>query len=58
MKRLPFLPGVVVHGHKWLFILSTREGSKMTLWVEWNFGDMKSVRNIYEIIIGVRELAS
>lgn len=58
LDQLPFLPGVVVQGHKWSLVLSTREGQKTILWTEREFGTTQSIQDIFKIAAGLRELAA
>ncbi|KAH7124482.1 hypothetical protein EDB81DRAFT_206803 [Dactylonectria macrodidyma] len=55
---LPFLPGVVVQGHKWSLVLSTREGQKTILWTEREFGTTQNIQDIFKIVAALRELAA
>ncbi|KAH8663863.1 hypothetical protein BGZ61DRAFT_462672 [Ilyonectria robusta] len=52
LDQLPFLPGVVVQGHKWSLVLSTREGQKTILWTEREFGTTQSIQDIFKIVAG------
>lgn len=58
VARLPFLPGIVVQGHNWSLVLSTREGARTILWTEWEFGTTQSMQNIFKVVAGLRELAA
>ncbi|KPM34572.1 hypothetical protein AK830_g12003 [Neonectria ditissima] len=58
LNRLAFLPGVIVQGHKWMLVLSTREGLKTVLWVEQQFGSTHRILETYQVIAGLRELAA
>ncbi|RSL71321.1 hypothetical protein CEP53_001516 [Fusarium sp. AF-6] len=59
LSELAFIPGIIVHGHRWFFVLSTRsEGKKMLLWTEYEFGDTLSIRGIYQVVAGLRVLTS
>ncbi|KAJ5263548.1 hypothetical protein N7478_011153 [Penicillium angulare] len=40
---LPFQPGIIVEGHIWLFIATTREGRKTVLWREQMFGSTSNL---------------
>ncbi|KAF5723944.1 hypothetical protein FMUND_1265 [Fusarium mundagurra] len=44
LSRLRFIPAVIVQGHRWLFVLSTRQGQKTILWKEYQFGMLCSCR--------------
>lgn len=54
---LPFLPGVVVNGHSWNFVATTREGCKTILWQERCFGDTSNPLGVYKVIAGIQRLA-
>lgn len=58
VKQLPFLPGLVVQGHTWSLVLSTREGSKTTLWTEQQFGSTRGLQDAYKVVAGLRELVA
>lgn len=58
LARLAFLPGVIVQGHKWMLVLSTRERLKTVLWVEQQFGSTHRILETYQVIAGLRELAA
>ena len=57
-RELPFLPGIIVQGHKWSLVLSTREGERTALWTEWEFGNTQSLQNTYKVVAGLREIAA
>ncbi|KAH7142905.1 hypothetical protein B0J13DRAFT_556184 [Dactylonectria estremocensis] len=59
ISELPFVPGIIVMGHRWLFVISTQgKGKKIQFWTEYEFGSTHNIRDIYQIISGLRELAS
>ncbi|RMJ19133.1 hypothetical protein CDV36_001192 [Fusarium kuroshium] len=59
LSELAFIPGIIVHGHRWFFVLSTRgESKKMLLWTEYEFGDTLSIRGIYQVVAELRVLTS
>ncbi|KAK7398734.1 hypothetical protein QQX98_011878 [Neonectria punicea] len=58
LSRLPFIPAVIVQGHRWLFVLSTRQGHKTILWKEWQFGSTSTVVETYQTVAGLRQLAA
>lgn len=58
LSRLPFIPGVIVQGHRWLFVLSTREGAKTIFWTERQFGSTQSIMEIYQTVAGLRQLTA
>lgn len=57
LDRLPFLPGIVVNGHSWNFVATTREGRKTILWQERCFGDTSNPLGVYKAVAGVQRLA-
>ncbi|EXK23915.1 hypothetical protein FOMG_19337 [Fusarium oxysporum f. sp. melonis 26406] len=58
LSRLPFIPGVIVQGHRWYFVLSTWHGSRTTFWAERLFGSTQSYKELYQVIAGLRHLTS
>lgn len=58
LSRLCFIPGIIVHGHRWLFVLSTRSNSKTILWTGLQFGSTMSMLEAYQIVAGLRQLAA
>lgn len=58
LSRLRFIPAVIVQGNTWLFVLSTRQGQKTILWKEYQFGSTSTVVETYQIVAGLRQLAS
>lgn len=69
LRELGFIPGVIIHGHHWLFVFSTLEswtalvdGREQTvyrtvLWAGQEFGSTRSMRKAYQIVTGLRRLA-
>ncbi|CAG9950432.1 unnamed protein product [Clonostachys rosea f. rosea IK726] len=70
LSQLGFLPGVIIQGHRWLFVFSTLEpqattledGTNITvyrtiLWIEQEFGSTQSILKTYQIVAGLRLLA-
>ncbi|KAF4965709.1 hypothetical protein FSARC_6492 [Fusarium sarcochroum] len=43
LAELGFIPGIIVQGHRWLFVFSTLEGDKTVLWTERQFGTTQSI---------------
>ncbi|KPM34474.1 hypothetical protein AK830_g12100 [Neonectria ditissima] len=54
---LPFLPAVIVRGHDWSFVATTREGPKTVLWLEKGFGSTTSPLDVYKTVWGIQRLA-
>ncbi|KAH8661187.1 hypothetical protein BGZ61DRAFT_369428 [Ilyonectria robusta] len=54
---LPFLPGIVVQGHEWSFVATTREGPKTILWLEQGFGSTTTALGVYKIVWGLQRIA-
>ncbi|GKU07667.1 hypothetical protein FLAG1_09732 [Fusarium langsethiae] len=57
LGQLGFIPGIIVQGHRWLFVFSTLEGDKTVLWTERQFGTTQSILDTYAVVAGIRELA-
>ncbi|OAA63269.1 hypothetical protein SPI_03432 [Niveomyces insectorum RCEF 264] len=51
-----FLPGVIIAGHDWFFVATTRKGEKTILWHDFLLGSSKSVIGLYKIIRGLQYL--
>ena len=58
IDNLPFIPGIIVHGHVWSFVLSTRKDSRTTLWSQTVLGTTQSVQDIFKVAAGLREVAA
>ncbi|KAJ4308765.1 hypothetical protein N0V84_011904 [Fusarium piperis] len=58
LARLTYIPAVIVQGHRWLFVLSTRQGYKTILWKEWQFGSTSTVVETYQVVAGLRQLTA
>ncbi|RMJ10060.1 hypothetical protein CDV36_010315 [Fusarium kuroshium] len=49
--KLPdFLPGIIIQGHDWHLVITTREGDKIIFWQKKTFGNTSSSKGIYQII--------
>lgn len=70
LLELGYIPGVIIQGHRWLFVFSTMESkttmtdnahagllTKTVLWAEQEFGSTQSIIKTYQIVAGLRELA-
>lgn len=58
LSRLGFIPGIMVHGHRWFFVLSTLEGQKTIVCPERQFGSTENILETYQIVAGLRELGA
>ncbi|RTE68647.1 hypothetical protein BHE90_016976 [Fusarium euwallaceae] len=56
-EELPFLPGILIQGHDWSFVATTREESKTVVWLEQKFGYTNDTIGVYKAIWGVQRLA-
>ncbi|KAH8657295.1 hypothetical protein BGZ61DRAFT_371520 [Ilyonectria robusta] len=55
--RLPeFLPGLIIQGHDWYLVVTTREASQTILWTKLTIGTTSNVMGIYQIILGLQVL--
>lgn len=57
LSELGLIPGIIIQGHRWHFVFSTREGSKTVLWTERQFGTTQSILDTYSVVAGIRELS-
>ncbi|KAI1742104.1 hypothetical protein F4680DRAFT_412923 [Xylaria scruposa] len=58
LSKLGYIPGIVVHGHRWCLVLSTYDGKKTTLWEEHQFGSTLSSLDAFCAIAGIRRLTA
>ncbi|KAK1569437.1 uncharacterized protein LY79DRAFT_674664 [Colletotrichum navitas] len=56
LKKLSFLPGIVVHGHRWCFVATTYTNSKTTLWTKTKFRKISTPLGTLQAIKGLREI--
>ncbi|KAG6990635.1 hypothetical protein FocnCong_v020117 [Fusarium oxysporum f. sp. conglutinans] len=55
--KLSFLPGILVQGHDWSFVVTTREEGKTVVWLEQKFGYTSDMIGVYKAVWGVQRLA-
>ncbi len=49
--QLPeYLPGIIIQGHDWHLVITTRHGDKTIFWQKMTFGTTSSSKGIYQII--------
>lgn len=58
LPRLPYLPGIIVQGHDWTFVATTRESKKTILWSDCPFGSTRDLLGVYKVVCGVQRLAA
>ncbi|KPM42798.1 hypothetical protein AK830_g3733 [Neonectria ditissima] len=56
VNRLAFLPGIIVQGHEWKFVATTRRDCKTTLWSSHQFGTTMTLVGVFQIMAGLRRL--
>lgn len=57
--QLPsFLPAVIIDGHDWALIATTKEDRRTVLWAEAPFGSTRDVLGVYKIVYGLQVLAT
>ncbi|RSL95654.1 hypothetical protein CEP52_011926 [Fusarium oligoseptatum] len=56
VDNLAFLPGVIVQGHEWKFVATTRKDNKTTLWSSHQFGTTMTLVGVFQIMAGLRRL--
>ncbi|KAK1566172.1 uncharacterized protein LY79DRAFT_572585 [Colletotrichum navitas] len=52
-----FLPGIVVLGHSWYFVASTKRGDSITLWTNQLIGSTDQVMGVYQIACALQYIA-
>ncbi|KAK7433629.1 hypothetical protein Landi51_13847 [Colletotrichum acutatum] len=52
-----FLPGVIVEGHKWYFVASTRNGTETILWMKQELGTTEEAIGVYSVVCALQYLA-
>ncbi|KAK7421715.1 hypothetical protein QQZ08_009803 [Neonectria magnoliae] len=56
-RKLPqFLPGIIIQGHDWNFVLTTPEGSQTVLWTKLIIGSTSDILGIYQIVCALQVL--
>ncbi|RSL92416.1 hypothetical protein CEP52_013833 [Fusarium oligoseptatum] len=56
ISRLPFLPGIIVQGHEWKFVVTTRKNEETTLWASASFGSTMTSLGVLQIMAGLSRL--
>ncbi|KAF4977193.1 hypothetical protein FZEAL_6255 [Fusarium zealandicum] len=56
LKELPFIPGIVVYGHEWIFVASAYDNSKTTLWTSGSFGSTLRLLSTFQVVAGIQRL--
>ncbi|GKU16665.1 hypothetical protein FLAG1_12068 [Fusarium langsethiae] len=56
IQRLPFLPGVMVQGHEWKFVATTRRGDETVLWASAPIGSTMTSLGVLQIMAGLSRL--
>ncbi|KAM3517309.1 hypothetical protein NHJ13051_009101 [Beauveria bassiana] len=55
--QLPdYLPGIIIQGHDWHLVITTRHGDKTIFWQKMTFGTTSSSKGIYQIICALQLL--
>ena len=57
LDKLPCIPGVVINGERWMFVLSRRCGKRIRFQHEIEFGTTRSILDICKVVTGLREIA-
>ncbi|KAJ4249052.1 hypothetical protein NW762_012383 [Fusarium torreyae] len=58
INDLGFLPGVVVQGHTWSLVITTRRQATTTVLCSVEFGNTSSIVGVFQVIAGLRRLRS
>ncbi|KAI8710914.1 hypothetical protein NCS52_01520100 [Fusarium sp. LHS14.1] len=56
ISRLPFLPGIIVQGHEWKFVATTRRNEETELWASASFGSTMTSLGVLQIMTGLNRL--
>lgn len=56
ISELPFLPGIVVQGHEWRLVATTRKNDETILWSSYQFGSTLTTVGVFQILAGVQRL--
>ncbi|KAG8665226.1 hypothetical protein FPOAC2_14480 [Fusarium poae] len=56
IEKLPFLPGIIVQGHHWSFVATTRRGDETTLWASTPIGTTMTSLGVLQIMAGLSRL--
>ncbi|KAI8710586.1 hypothetical protein NCS52_01558900 [Fusarium sp. LHS14.1] len=56
ISRLPFLPGIIVQGHEWKFVATTRRNEETELWASASFGSTMTSLGVLQIMAGLNRL--
>ncbi|WQF87655.1 Putative PD-(D/E)XK nuclease [Colletotrichum destructivum] len=51
-----FLPGIIVQGHDWSFVASTRRDDRVTLWTSQHIGSTAKATGVYQIVCALQYL--
>ncbi|GKU10898.1 unnamed protein product [Fusarium langsethiae] len=56
VDELPFLPGIIVQGHEWKFVATTRKNNETILWSSFQFGTSQTAVGVLQIMAGLHRL--
>ncbi|RSL43088.1 hypothetical protein CEP54_015228 [Fusarium duplospermum] len=56
LRKLPFIPGIFIHGHEWKFVATSYRDGKTILWTGGTFGSTETPLKTFQAIAGVRRL--
>lgn len=51
-----FLPGIIIQGHEWYFVVSTKVGDQAVVWSKITMGATNSAMGIYQIILALQTI--
>ncbi|KAL0929784.1 uncharacterized protein CTRU02_215214 [Colletotrichum truncatum] len=58
LQPLPdFLPGVIIEGHQWYFVASTKDKSETILWMKQLIGSTEEAIGVYSIVCALQYLS-
>ncbi|OHF04589.1 hypothetical protein CORC01_00060 [Colletotrichum orchidophilum] len=50
MQLPDFRPGIIIQGHEWFFVASTKRGDQVTLWTSQHIGSTAKATGVYHIV--------
>ncbi|GKU16695.1 hypothetical protein FLAG1_10464 [Fusarium langsethiae] len=56
VKKLDFIPGVVVHAETWHLVITTRDNTDTTVFPGISFGNTRDAVGVFQVVAGLRRL--
>ncbi|SCO92822.1 uncharacterized protein FRV6_16950 [Fusarium oxysporum] len=55
-EALDYIPGIIIQGHNWFLVITTREGKKTVFWNKLDLGATDTIEGIYKLVYGLQVL--